>query len=102
MSEATLDISGETFNFDYETDGENEAYVATIRDITDVPPASATVEKNKMDILIVNRMGEIPIESVYDNGHSHIIVYILSGVGILALTAGGYYVWKKKDEFVEQ
>ena len=102
LSEATLDISGETFNFDYETDGENEAYVATIRDITDVPPASATVEKNKMDILIVNRMGEIPIESVYDNGHSHIIVYILSGVGILALTAGGYYVWKKKDEFVEQ
>lgn len=102
LSEATLDISGETFNFDYETDGENEAYVATIRDITVEPPASATVEKNKMDILIVNRMGEIPIESVYDNGHSHIIVYILSGVGILALTAGGYYVWKKKDEFLEQ
>ena len=102
LSEATLDISGETFNFDYETDGENEAYVATIRDITVEPPASATVEKNKMDILIVNRMGEIPIESVYDNGHSHIIIYILSGAGILALAAGGYYVWKKKDEFVEQ
>ena len=102
LSEATLDISGETFNFDYETDGEKVAYVATIRDITVEPPASATVEKNKMDILIVNRMGEIPIESVYDNGHSHIIVYILSGVGILALTAGGYYVWKKKDEFLEQ
>lgn len=102
LSEATLDISGETFNFDYETDGENEAYVATIRDITDVPPASATVEKNKMDILIVNRMGEIPIESVYDNGHSNVVLYILSVAGVLALAAGGYYVWKKKDEFVEE
>lgn len=102
LSEATLDISGEAFNFDYETDGEKVAYVATIRDITDEPPISATVEKNKMDILVVNRMGEIPIESVYDNGHNHVVLYILSAAGVLALAAGGYFVWKKKDEFVEQ
>lgn len=102
LSEATLDISGEAFNFGYETDGEKVAYVATIRDITDEPPISATVEKNKMDILVVNRMGEIPIESVYDNGHNHVVLYILSAAGVLALAAGGYFVWKKKDEFVEQ
>lgn len=100
LSEATLDISGESFVFEYETDGENEAYVATIRDITDEPPGTATVIKNDMDILVVNRMGDIPIESVYDNGH-HSIIYILAGAGALALAVGGYYVWKKKDEFVE-
>lgn len=101
LSDAKLNIDGTDVYFDTETQDDQTAYVATIKRQTNRPPVSVTVEKNNMDILIINERGDIEIEGIFDNHHSKVI-YILSGAGILALAAGGYYVWKKKDEFVEE
>lgn len=101
LSDAKLNIDGTDVYFDTETEDDQTAYVATIKRQTNRPPVSVTVEKNNMDILIINERGDIEIEGIFDNHHNK-LVYILAGFGVLTLAAGGYYVWKKKDEFVEQ
>lgn len=100
LSDAKLNIDGTEVYFSTETEDEKTAYVATIKRETFDPPVSVTVEKNNMDILIINERGDIEIEGIFDSNH-HTIIYLLAGAGALALAAGGYYVWKKKDEFVE-
>ena len=101
LSDAMLNIDGTTVSFDAETNGDDTAYVATIKREKDAPPVSVTVERNDMDILVINEKGDIEIEGIFDNHHSKGI-YILAGFGVLALAAGGYYVYRKKDEFVAQ
>ena len=101
LSDAKLNIDGTDVYFDTETQDDQTAYVATIKRQTNRPPVSVTVEKNNMDILIINERGDIEIEGIFDNHHSK-VVYILAGFGALALAAGGYYVYRKKDEFINE
>ena len=64
------------------------------------PPATVTVGKTDMDILIVNEKEDIPITGVADSSNHNWIIYVLAAVAGIAALGAGIFLWKKKDEFV--
>ena len=102
----TLNINGNKITFMPEniTEGETTTYryTATIKNVTGSDPVSATVEKDKMDILIVNRKDDVPVTGINDSSSHNWIIYILAAVAGLAAIGAGIFLWKKRNEFVEE
>ena len=53
-------------------------------------------------IVINNTAENIPIEGILSANNHNWIIYILLAVGIVGVGIGVYFLWKKKDEFIEQ
>lgn len=110
LTNAMLDINGVQFSFTSETEEVEEgsqeeprtAYVATIKPNEIYPPVSVTIERNDLDILILNRFGDILIEGIYDlQNHNKVIYIILGSLAAVSAAAGGAYVYrsrKKKED----
>lgn len=96
MSEAVLDIAGTTFTFDTETSDANIAYVTTIKQLAYDPPVQVTVDKTDMDILVVNRIGDIAVTGIFDDSQHNWVIYVLAGIAILSAGAGAAYVYRRK------
>ena len=96
MSEAVLDIAGTTFTFDTETSDADIAYVATIKQLAYDPPVQVTVDKTDMDILVVNRIGDIAVTGIFDDSQHNWVIYVLAGIAILSAGAGAAYVYRRK------
>ena len=77
-------------------------YTADIKRSTTGTPITATVEKDHIDILVVNEKGDIPITGIGDSSDHNWIIYILAALGGIAAIGAGIFLWKKKDEFVEE
>lgn len=77
-------------------------YTADIKRSTTGTPISATVEKDHIDILVVNEKGDIPVEGIFDSQNHNWIIYILAAIGGIAVIGAGIFLWKKKDEFIEE
>lgn len=89
-----------------QTDPESTYYSVTKKTYTSadgteitLPDAGVKIE-NDMTITITNVRDDIPATGM-TSSDDRTLVYTLAGLGVLALAGGGYYVWKKKDEFVE-
>lgn len=53
-------------------------------------------------ITITNTRPSIPVEGINNSSNHNWIIYLLVGIAAIAVIAGGIFLWKKKDEFVEQ
>lgn len=53
-------------------------------------------------IVITNTRPSIPVEGINNSFNHNWIIYILVGITAIAVIAGGIYLWKNKDEFVEE
>ena len=53
-------------------------------------------------IVITNTRPSIPVEGISDSSSHNWIIYILVGIAAIAVISGGIFLWKKKDEFVEE
>ena len=53
-------------------------------------------------ITIVNTRPDIPVTGIEDSSNHNWIIYILVAVAGLAAIGAGIFLWKKKDEFVEE
>ena len=72
---------------------------ATINPMTN---NSVVISKDLTNIFINNISKPITVEGVLDSGNHNWIIYILAALGGLAAIGGGIFLWKKKDEFIEQ
>ena len=101
-----LNINGTKLTFvpEEKTEGGQTQYVYTadIKRSTTGTPITATVEKDHIDILVVNEKGDIPITGIGDSSDHNWIIYILAALGGIAAIGAGIFLWKKKDEFVEE
>lgn len=97
-----LTIAGTRYTFMPEEQDGSFLYSAIIKPSPMTPPASVTVDKTDMDILIVNEKGDIPVEGIMDSSNHNFIIYILAALAGIAAIGGGIFLWKKKDEFVEE
>ncbi len=60
-------------------------------------------DANNNKLAIVNTLKENPvITGITDSDNHNWIIYILAALGGLAAIGAGIFLWKKKDEFVEQ
>ena len=97
-----LNINGKTYTFEpEETEDGKYVYIATFNRAGNDSGISATVEKDNVDILIVNERGDITIEGIDFGDNHNWVIYILAGMAGLAVAGFGVYLWKKKDQFVE-
>ena len=102
LESAQLSVDGTHFYFMSEGSEENQKYVAYIKQFPQEPPCSVTVDKNNMDILILNERHDIPVEGISDSESHNWIIYILAALGGLAVIGAGIFLWKKRNEFVEE
>ena len=68
---------------------------------TVIPPAGVEITDN-LTITITNTRDNIPVTGVNDSSNHNWLIYILAALGGLAAIGAGIFLWKKKDEFVEQ
>ena len=66
-----------------------------------LPNSGVVISSNLTNIFINNIADDIPVTGINASGHNWII-YILAALGGLAAIGAGIFLWKKKDEFVEQ
>lgn len=53
-------------------------------------------------ITITNTRPSIPVEGINNSSNHNWIIYILVGIAAIAVIAGGIFLWKKRNEFVEE
>ena len=61
-----------------------------------------TIPDGTTNIVILNESKIIPVEGINNSSNHNWIIFILVGIAAIAAIAGGIYLWKKKDEFVEE
>ena len=58
------------------------------------------IEKNT-DIVILNYAEDIPVEGVTDTSNHNWVIYLLAAIAGLAAVGSGFFLRKKRNEFVE-
>lgn len=91
------DNSGTYYNSPSATYTDEDHTTATNYDMAD----GQRIEKNT-DIVILNYADDIPVEGVADSSNHRWAVYILAAIAGIAVVGTGIFLWKKKDEFVEE
>ena len=102
FSSVFLDIDGTRTAFSRQGEDSDANYIASVKRRIAEPPASVTVDKNDMNILVVNQKEEIPVTGIGDSSTHNWIIYILAAFGGLAAIGAGIFLWKKRNEFVEE
>lgn len=95
----TLKVEQQDDNYDIQS----KRYAVDDSDTSADIPNDGVMLSGDMTITITNVRDSIPIEGLSDNSNdSHVLLYVLIGLALIALVAGGYTFWKKKDEFGEE
>ena len=102
VSNVVLNLNGTQIPFSKQQDDEDSYYLATYKTISAGSQGSVTITKDDMDILIVNAKSDIPKEGVADSDNHNRIIFILAALGGIVAISVGIFLWKKKDEFVEE
>ena len=80
---------------------DKEYVLGTSGTSTDIPPAGVVISDN-MTVTITNTRDNIPVTGVNDSSNFNWIIYILVALGGLAVIGAGIFLWKKRNEFVEE
>ena len=68
---------------------------------TDIPAGGVDITDN-LTITITNTRDNIPITGVDDHDTYNWVIYLLVAIAGIAVVGTGIFLWKKKDEFVEE
>lgn len=68
----------------------------------ELPISGVVIQSDLTNIFINNVAKNISVEGILNSSNHNWIIYILLAVGIIGAGVGGYFLWKKKDEFNEQ
>ncbi len=90
------DNSGTYYNSPSATYTDADHATATDYDMAD----GQRIEKNT-DIVILNYAEDIPVEGVTDSSNHNWVIYLLAAIAGLAAVGSGFFLWKKRNEFVE-
>ena len=71
-------------------------------EITEGDTLTFTIPDGTTNIVILNESKIIPVEGINNSSNHNWIIFILVGIAAIAVIAGSIFLWKKKDEFVEQ
>ncbi len=90
-----------------QTDSDNydvtdkEYVLGTSGTSTDIPAGGVDITDN-LTITITNTRDNIPITGVDDHDTYNWVIYLLVAIAGIAVVGTGIFLWKKKDEFVEE
>ena len=67
-----------------------------------LPENGVVITSELTNIFINNVAKDIPVTGISNFSSHNWIIYLLVGIAAVAVISGGIFLWKKKDEFVEQ
>lgn len=91
------DNSGTYYNSPSATYTDADHATATDYDMAD----GQRIEKNT-DIVILNYAEDIPVEGVTASSNHNWVIYLLAAIAGIAVIGAGIFLWKKRNEFVEE
>lgn len=86
---------------DYYEVTDKEYVLGTSGASTDIPADGVDITDN-LTITITNTRDNIPMTGVDDHDTYNWVIYLLAAIAGIAVIGAGIFLWKKKDEFVEQ
>ena len=86
---------------DYYEVTDKEYVLGTSGTSTDIPAGGVDITDN-LTITITNTRDNIPITGVDDHDTYNWVIYLLVAIAGIAVVGTGIFLWKKKDEFVEE
>ena len=69
---------------------------------TSIGDDGVVISNELTNIFINNISKEITVEGIFNSKSHNWIIYLLVGIAAIAVISGGIFLWKKKDEFVEE